>query len=445
MFRRKREKLLMAELQHLQQEVKELQHFYDCDITSAETTNTTTYKSNAYPSYSSRTVELGKKYQGSARWGNDITRNLIDTRAAFIIGNGIIVKDKRGQSDSKELLFIKDFLEFNDLDEEGPQDWAIEAEIEGKFLSRIAPDEEAVSDNAKLGNIIARFISWTATQYEVQTDPADYKDYTSVKWKPSGSGTEETMEANEFVYKRFGGRANKVNITPSKVSAVLKSIEDLDKAKWDWRTINHFHASPTPTIETEDKQSAEDIRAQLAKTNWKIGKLLVLWKAKLNIVGMPTELYKGVLEEILTHVKSISGGTGIPPHFLGFADLLKNRSTSENLMEEVTAATAKDRKVWKGFYEELCLKAMEMANENFQYGFDTGVIEVEIPYITKEQFDRLVDIWLPLQMGSAISMKTLRAKVPDIDPEAEKKAIEEEDADAFTPTPDPTDDDGGDE
>ena len=52
---------------------------------------TTSYKGNQYNSYGAAIAEIDNKYNGTAKWGVAQTGIIVDTRAAFIIGEGIEV------------------------------------------------------------------------------------------------------------------------------------------------------------------------------------------------------------------------------------------------------------------------------------------------------------------------------------------------------------------
>jgi len=378
-----------------------------------------TYRGNPYTTYKSMVDELSKKAEGTANWGNQLTQNIIAIRSAFIMGSGIKfgMKDK---ANKKEFDFVKELFDFNDLDEENPIEFCKESEIEGKFLCKLSPNKEKQQ-------IEIRHISYTQSGYKVLTEEDDYKHYTQVKYKytkPDGSQSEEkTLEEKEFVYKRFGGRLNKVNDTPPKLGAALRNIEDLDKALWDLRKINHLFASPTPTFKCTEKNEADKLYDRLKKINWKIGKLLVS-TAEYKLEGYTGSGVEYLLKEIEAQVKMVSGTTGVPVHFLGLPDLLSNRATAENMMEMLYASTSKERKTWIGAYEEIINKAMLMANVNFNQNYITGTIKIEIPFITAEKMKELAEVWLPLYSGGVISLKTMLSKVPEVDPEEEMKANE---------------------
>src|SRR4030042_1662100 len=101
------------------------------------------YRGNEYLTYDAAVEAIDKKYRGVADWGCLQTGNIIDIRAAFIISEGIQVQEVRKGEGQRELEFAEAFLDHNNLDEEMAQEYAKEAEIEGKILLKLDWDEEA--------------------------------------------------------------------------------------------------------------------------------------------------------------------------------------------------------------------------------------------------------------------------------------------------------------
>lgn len=402
------------EFKELRKNYSELQHTVSILISGMEEKRL--YQGNPYQSYASMVRELSKKYSGIADWGNQIIKNIIDVRAAFIIGQGIkpVLKNK---AKSREMDFIKQFIEFNNLDEEVPQDWAKEAEIEGKFLCRLF-----INKNKK--QIEARYVPWTAHEYNIETEEDDYEKYTKASYRVNKTGDTIDLEPSQFVYKKFGGRTHKVNETPPKTGLILRLIEDLDKALWDWRKINHLFSAPTPYFKCENVEQAKKLNNLLKEINWKIGKLLVT-TATFSLVGFSGQGIDSLEKEIVTLAKIISGATGVPVHFLGLPDLMSNRAVAENLMELIYASTSKERHIWIGAYEEMFHKILEMANNELNGGYDANAIGVEIPFVTAEKMKELAEIWLPIYSSGAISLDFFLSKIPGLDVEEENKKQEQ--------------------
>ncbi len=313
-----------------------------------------------YGYYSLQVTELGKLYDNVADWGCMIAKNIIDTRTAFSVGEGVKVIKRVGfDGDAeKELIWVKEFMRFNNLDEEMPQEYAKEAEIEGKILLRFLVDEMA-------RNIRVIHVPWRKFNYEITTPDYDFFNYINANYIGSGDPKVSfNLTPPWFVYKRFGGSTDKINETPPKTAFVLREMEDLDKALWDWRKINGLFTAPTPVITAPDKQTAGQIESWIDNSNWKIGKALILGGegVKFELVGWKGEGFTTLKEETQALVKTISGTTGVPVHFLGYPELLANRDTADNLTQFLELTTSKEHRTWIGAYEELFQKAMILYN-----------------------------------------------------------------------------------
>jgi len=420
----------------LENQVHKLQHLIKDDILSLLDA-TTTYKSNSYPSYESAIVEINRKYNGTADWGVMQTGAIIDLRAAFIIGDGITVSEQE-EGAEKELEWTEKFLEYNDLDEEVAQEFAKEAEIEGRIALKLALEDDKEEDEAgeekeekkKEYKISVRFISWQDKKYKVIPNPLDYLDYQKLEWKKTATHKAETLDAKEFVYKKFGGRIMNPNEAAPKIMKCLTKIEDLDKALTDWRQINHIFAGPILYAECENENEVKKVLAALADKNFKI-KRVTAGTSKLIFVKLDISGVESLEKEIEDLVKMISGNTGIPVHFLGFVDLMSNRATADTLIEMVNAATTKERRIWIGAYKEVIKKAMIMWNNAAEKGMskekqlDPNKIKVDIPIITKEHYDRIEKIFLPAAIAGKISDETFLTMIPGLDVKAELERKEE--------------------
>jgi hypothetical protein len=421
---------MRSELDNLKATVK-LQALVIDDATSVVNRDTK-YRGNAYPSYKDAVNEIASKYEGTADWGVLQTGNIIDVRASFISGGGLKVfpKDKKADPAQKEMEFVERFLKSNNLDKEMVQEFAINAEIEGRFLGELFWEEPKEAKGE--GDVALRFRSWNAYNYTVETAPKDYAKYTKITWTEAGSGEVKFLDPPSFVYGRFGGRVHQPDSPYPKVGKCLTQIEDLDRALKDWREINRLFGAPKPDLECETKEEADKAKEAVANMNWKI-KTVFIHTGTFSYKSPTMEGAQSIENEIITKAKMISGTTGVPVQFLGLPDIASLRaSSSENLTESISAATQKERIIWKGLYQEIITKAMALYNsQSNKTQLDPAKITIDIPYITESHWQRVKDIWLLLYTNSAISLKTLLSQIPDIDVEAELAEKEERDAEAI--------------
>ena len=384
----------------------------------------TAVRGNDYPEYGPAVQAISDKYNNKAVWGCMQTGIIIDLRSAFILGEGVKIHpttDTKEEAE-KELQWSEDFLDYNDLDAEMAQEIAKEAEIEGKIALELYYDKEKYKEWP--GMISARYISWSSKKYEVKTDPKDYLKYETLEWTPTEGDSVQKLKEEQFVYKKFGGRLNKPNEAQPKIVRALTPIDKMDKALWDLRRLNHLFASQTPNFECEDPKQVTKIIQYLEDINWKIGKAIV-HTAKFSMVGPDTSGVSNLIEEIVNWGKVISGITGIPIHYLGFLDLLKNRATGENTRELIMAVTERERTTWRGAYEELLMKAMNMFNEKVnkqrskEKKLDPYKVKVTIPHITQEHWDRIEKVLIPAAAVNIVSKEHVASQIPGVDMQEE--------------------------
>lgn len=417
----------------LEIEVKLLRSVQESMLVAGDAEAQAKYKGNSYPTYDKTVTEISRKYQGVADWGILQTGNVIDLRAAFIIGQGLKLTAKTEDAEN-EMAFTQKFIEDNGLDHELAQDLAKEAEIEGKILIKLFTEStvDPNDETKKRMKVMIRWVSYTQTRYKIETDVNDYAKIEKATWKEEGKAA-ETLLPPIFVYKKFGGRLNMPNDAVPRVGKCLTQIDNLDKALRDWREINKLYAAPTPDFECETAAEAKNCNEWLEKVNWKIGKGFA-HTGKFSYKQPDSSGQAAIESEIITLMKMISGTTGVPIHFLGAPELTtKYGAANESLLELIEASTSKEREIWRGGYQELITKAMLMWNTKSKIGtrLDPTKVGVELVRITQAQWDRLEKIYLPSFLGSALTLAGYLAQIPGFDIEAEKKRRDEEDGKAL--------------
>jgi hypothetical protein len=396
----------------------------------------TKYRENSYNTYEEAVTEINEKYNGTADWGI-WSGNIIDVRAAFIIGKGLKI-NKIDKSGTRELEWANEFFRINDLSLYLPSIFVTEAELEGKFLGRLFWDTtpEFVFDQSKdnlgkqKGMVKVRFWSWLKYKYKVENHQDDYLDYTKINYKLNGK--EGEIKAPEFVYRKFGGRISDPNSAKPKIWGSLSLIDDVSAAFRDLREIDRLFGSPIPFVKVETDEAAKAVFSQLNKKNYKIKKMFVA-NGDFRYVSPDASGHQMIKEEIVSKIKAISGNTGVPVHFLGLPDLMSNRSTAENLMELIWASTKKEREIWESAFNEILEKAMIMWNKKSQMTpLDPMKVYVDIPEITSKEWEQLEKNWLPLYQSHAITLETLLEKIPELDIERELKRQKAEKKDELT-------------
>jgi len=193
----------------------------------------------------------------------------------------------------------------------------------------------------------------------------------------------------------------------------LTQIDYIDQGFRDWREINRLYASPVPDVECKTPEEAEDMNAAIkGSINWKIKKLFV-HSGVFSYKGPEMTGIDSLEREIKRQACFVAGTTGYPLQFL-LPDMLANRSTSENIMESALIHTASERAIWTGFYEELISKAMKMYSEKTsKSALDPNKISITISLMTEEQWQRLIQFWLPAFREELVSREAALSQIPD--------------------------------
>ena len=415
------------------------QHLIDA-LSGTEDEETGPYRGNKYRTYRAAVVATDHKYNATDRWGVLQTGNIIDLRAAFIIARGIKLSVReKGMEAEKELKFAEALLEYNDLDKEMVQEFAKEAEIEGKILMKIDIDKTPKVDKYKDYNhqmVAVRYVSWLDKRYKITADPEDYKKYEKASWDAGNKRKAGELKENQFVYKKFGGRISDPNSAQAKIHKCLTQIDGLDHALRDWREVDRIYGGPILYMKCETKEEVNLAMEMFENKNFKLKKMLagtgVLGFVKFDVGGV-----NSFENEIITLSKMISGTTGVSVQYLGFVELLKNRSTSDDLREMLSSATVKERTTWEGAYEELIEKSIIMFNEAIYSQKSEGkklnpsLIKVTIPVITKQHWENIKDVWLPSVMAGKISEQLYLEQLPGVDVDEEMDRKEEREQSEF--------------
>ena len=427
-YMKKRDRLKSREMKgtirNLNEQVKVLKTFQAYAISKdilSVSDDDSRWRGNDYQDVKEAVEEIDKKYKNASDWGCFQTGSIVDLRAAFIIQEGISIIASTSQEDAeKEIEFTEKLLEFNDLDREIAQTYAVEAEIEGRILLTL----NWIKDTQ---NIAINFVSWQKKQYVVTANKTNYLQYEKVSWKEGD--VETNLEGKEFVYKKFGGRISNPNEAVPKIMRCLTQIEQLDKALRNWREINRLFSAPVPDVEVEKTNQVEPMQIAIDRLNWKSKKAFA-HVGKFNYKSPPISGVTSLENEIVMKAKMISGATGIPIQFLGLPDVLSNRATAENLLDLIYAATVKERETWKGVYKEAITKAMEMSNAQTGQGektarLDPNKIDIDIPMVSDQDWQRLIDFWLPARIAGEISQQLFLNKIPNVNVDDEMKREEE--------------------
>jgi hypothetical protein len=352
-------------------------------------------RKNQFTTYNTQVLEIKNRFLARTDYGSSLTRTGIELPAAFIAGDGV----SYNADNDKIKTFIKKLYDINKLTGSGLIDYVEEGLKEGKILF--------VLENTADG-VLAVHKPYDIYKYVVKTDA--YDRYESVSWNTTSG--EVTKKKDEFVYCRFGGNSGDVNISPPRIANCLTQIDNYERALYDWRESNHLYGFPTPVFETADTGLAAWIVKLINAVAWKIGKAIAV-PAKAYYLSPPSGAMESLKGEMSINLKIVSSVIGVPVHWLGWTDLMSNRSTADSLAELISFTTKKDRLKWVEILKEIVQKAMAMTP---QFGVtDPDGFIIDLPVMTTEKLKEIIEVWFPLNQAGKIDDYTLLNKIPDID------------------------------
>lgn len=374
---------------------------------------------NAFTNYDTQVRETYRKYNGWSSFGTQQTRAVIDLRTAFIGGEGVSVSCK----DERTADWIEKFLQYNKFTGPAFTEAVKGTEMAGHALFIMKPSEWF---DGTLYTKVLRVPYKTETPFRpVFNDTLTREAIVDIEIKRDGEWVSAGFR--NFVYVKTGGDDANSRGPTTRVGVVLTDLENYDRAIRDMRRNNHVFARITPHFKTEGQNDATSLAANLAKDNWKIGKSYI-GPADLQYKTPGQGAHDNLKTELVSTVKTISSVTGVPVHWLGYVDLMSNRSTAQSLYEMIKNATILERNIWEDSIFELIAMAQEMyvnaggtelPRIDFEY-------EVKLPLIDFGEFLNRVR-GLSLAFGDeAISMDDYRNLLPGIDPLKTAKAVEEE-------------------
>ena len=380
-------------------------------ITAAQSTSGVVDKNN-YKTYASQVQQAYRMFNAEVDYGAEFMRGIVETRVAFISGEGLSVSAKN----AAVRKYIEKFLKLNHLNGSRLMQISEVGELEGKALLILTPNK--LKQYARVN-----VFSWYENNYTVEKKAGEF--YRAV-YREQDTDKEKEIGNTNATYIKLGGSWRDLNLTPSKLHTILTQIENASRAGYDLRKNSHHFGKITPYWKTENGAEAKSINNDVASENWKVG-IGYAGTAQFSYVE-PSGSSVGVIEkDLLLSLKAISSTTGIPLHWLAWPELMSNRATAENMFEAISAATRKERLLYAEGFHNLIDQSMRMAvDSGFEDVSIIGDFDVYLPVISVTLIKQLSETWLPLQQNDVISLDSLRGRIPGIDPLKEKKAVEQQ-------------------
>lgn len=407
----------------------------------------TSIQPNIYNTHKKQVDEIYCKFKSLAKWGNQIANRILNLRAAFTMGTGIeaMLKDTpqriedgdeeatpdtvdnqdeqveqvepTGPTDEEmnearvqaeiaqnSLDFVNDIIAFNGWDGPGADEMAVLAGIEGQLL--LILHDVFDDDTGELVNYAIECLSWRKTQYKVTFNEVDGRQMVSagvkeVNWltNPDDASSQKvTVSGDRCVLLLFNAAKGDEEGVPY-MATVLTDMEDFDRNHRVWVKMNSLHATPTPVMKFNDPASAlkQKNNDDAGKRKWGIGRILYT-SAEFMMAEMTGEGHLSLKAGIEELAKVISAATGIPLQFIGYANLMSNRSTADNTMEPVAVTSESEREVWVAGINKLMDKGIRRRNARSELSapaMEEGLVTASIPFVSTRDLNLLEKVLMP--------------------------------------------------
>lgn len=417
---------------------------------------------NKYTDRSTAIDAIAEKYAGSAIWGNELVQAIIDHRSARVIGTGIKAQPSRkatriatdrdttdplthddgtlaprdpAEEFTNELTYIREWLQTYGFDGRDIHQHGVEKEIEGQLAYKL-------TWNDTTGYPDISHVSWQETRYDVihtdgvpttltwtTRDPATQRLIThtinAADYSPDSTTPPPT---EDFIFLAFNARLGSSHGTPA-IAGMLQSIDrlDFDGAIWDGAIKRYGLA--TPKYEGLDLEEVPQVLATLEESPFRAGSTIPVTTGRVDYLTLPPGGLDSIASRIQMLVKLISGTVDVPPHILGFSDIIGTRATAQDVREEQEQRRASEREVWLGGFTQLFDKLLRMRNAHAPTDSPMlipGTVEPAIPGTGKVARETVTSTLLPLHSKGLISTQTLHEQTPGIDPDTEAERIETE-------------------
>ena len=344
---------------------------------------------NTHTDYLGQVNELYRMLEGSALYGGEQTKAILGYRTSFLAGEGLHVA-----ADTTEL-------------QEWIESWLKREGLDGRMLS------DAVEDTEVCGHVL-----WTVDDLgRVNRHPSfvGYEGYTpdfylgsqspllgwmQPAWWPSFTGVRLTgiqtrmtgttygpwLEdpRDRFVYVRTGGHGNVARFPAptTRLCLLIDSIKNYDRAVREARKLNNQTSRQVQAIEHTDEGDATDLQEE--RDHYRENPLqdgdMVITRGSFGFHHSDAGAVETLKTEAAMIVKDLSGVSGVPPHWLGYVDLLSNRATAYSLFETVAAGTHVERLSWEQGLHDLIRIAVRVLDG------PPGGFTVTMPLLSFQQF-----------------------------------------------------------
>ena len=372
---------------------------------------------NNYTTYSKMVEASYRMYESFAKYGSELYGALLNSRVAFIGGQG-----PTATSDNDIVQkWANNWFKLNNLNGARNIRFLTGGELEGQYLMRLIP----VKSPPAYVNNGEDFISVYGFRYYGNNYTINkYGGGIVYKISYKNGMNDVNIGTDNAVYVELGEE-----LTPGShvygLMRILTQIENSSRVLFD---INHsaslngfpketYKVPPGPTATKEIKAISDQYKSKVEPTRAYIG------TGEFKYATPDSGSINQLLEALKACMRIISINTGIPLHLLSWPELLSNRATADSMLESISNAVSTPMDIWEGAYRELIYKARVMTVEIGQTPKGISVseflkaeIKVKMSLSSFQVLKQVVDIWLPLFEKSIIDKDTLRNMIPGIDP-----------------------------
>jgi hypothetical protein len=391
---------------------------------------------NQYQTHETQTNAIIEKYTCQSDIGNELIKRLVNVSAALQIPDGIelaVVGEGEEITTSKELHYIQKCSEANALDAAMTTFYARELQKQGQLLIKLVWDNQ---DNL----VKMVYYPWNLYHYKVYSIGINnlLPPYRAI-YQDANGGEVLIGEGSEIVFisanttlstDLFSSTQEIIN--PETVSdihiegwptigSVLPRIDAIGKDLLGWRQSNKLYSYPTPHVKCGDRENAKQVAQRIRDSGWTVGQMLVTGGDFSMVV--PQNYYETLSQAITFNLQLISGGTGIAISWLGFPNLMSNRSTSQSMGEPIEIANSSDITAWKTFFLQLFNGMIALRNENLGNNgsdiLEPDMIVAKIRPISDRQWKILTEVFMPAAKANLLTAEAFLERIPDFDYKAE--------------------------
>ena len=409
---------------------------------------------NKYFDYDSQVNESYSKWMGKSTWGNSQVQTLNGLLTSFISSQGASISSP----DELFKYWVESFFRFNRTGQGNIKNIVENANLAGKSTVQLIVKE--YSNPKRKGVFVRRFNYDENQKYDIVLKDQETKDMNEGFYLVPGESydpwweedavykllevvpTKRTVKSidktkkyydsdkEHLHYLRFG--KDRLNEEISDIGTILVECENYDRSLKSMRKLNHYGANISPVWKCHNKNEVAALKQDLKREGWTIGKGFI-GTAELSYVSTKNNTaHEGIIKEIEQEAMRMTSQTGVPIHYMGFVQLMSNRSTADSLWDLVSTSTADKRQALADFMYSMLVDAQQMYIDNsipFTY-IDKDTKKQKTAKLTKVTTDfdisyPVVDYqnFLNLMKGLSISFNDgiinsdeYRKHMPEVDP-----------------------------